>query len=328
MQLIPAEQFVGLAPIEDEVRMSKVWMRIGAPLGAVAAIVACGGTIAPDNSCGTLYDALVAMEQHCGIHEVTNQDVRAAFVAYCDALATVPGVKDLDAQYAKCAKNLDPDICAGPQCGQLGTLPANARCTDDAQCQSGFCIPTMRAGPKTEQMCGSCAALVGLGASCGGNTKFICGADLFCGNDGICHARPSCNGTYCKMEQFCDGQTCQPRPTKGESCATQQCVPAYACIDGVCRDRVAPGGPCPTGNECEILGMCDMSTHLCMQKGGAGAPCNGAPCADGLWCMGGSQVCEVPKALGASCVVDNFECATGLWCTAGTCELPAFSLCQ
>lgn len=295
-------------------RASKVFAVI--VTSSIGLAIACGGNVIQDDSCGSFVDALTAMFQQCGIQAPMNSDSRAAFVAYCNALAGAPGAKDVDVQYAACTKNLNPSICAGPQCGPRGTLAAGAACTDYAQCQSGFCIPASSAGPNTEQTCGTCGALGEQGASCGTSTNVVCDvqAELSCSTNETCQPIPPA----------------QPLPTKGQPCTTT-CTAAYACINGVCSDRLGPGSPCPTGNDCQLDDVCNPLTHVCSAKVGAGVSCDVPPdfnACDGLVCTGGSHVCEAPKPLGASCVVGNFECATGLWCTNGQCELPDFTVCK
>lgn len=298
--------------------------------GFVVFALACGGVITTNDSCGPFVDAINAMFQQCGVPSPDNAGARAAFVAYCNALASAPGAADVGAQYAACTKNLDAKICGGPQCSLRGKLASNAPCTDGAQCQSGLCVPTGSAGPATEQTCGTCAALGEQGAICS-TPNVVCDTNLVCNNQ-TCEPLPGCgNGGPCTGESYCDGQACQPLPSKGQACTTR-CLAAYACIGGVCSDRVAPGGPCPTGQECQIFDFCNPVTHVCSNRVGAGVSC-GVPdaynaCADGLFCTNGSHVCVAPAPLGASCGVGNGECATGLWCANGTCQVPDFTLCK
>jgi hypothetical protein len=299
--------------------------------------VACGGKMDAQDSCGAFFDRLTGILAQCGAPELPDPAGRDSFVAYCDALARAPGVKDLAAQYDACAQNLDPNVCGGPQCAPRGTLAAGAACTDGAQCASGMCGASRIVAPTSEQTCGTCLALVEQGASCGPSAPCDAYANLYCDTaSGTCQPvaglGASCaKGEACDGELYCDGQTCQPLPEKGQPC-TDRCTAAYACIGGVCGDRVAAGGACPHGDDCELGLSCDPETHVCNASVGEGAACGGpeahfALCAAGLVCTS-DDICEAPKPQGAPCVAGQLECATDLVCANGRCELPDFTLCQ
>jgi hypothetical protein len=278
----------------------------------VGLVIACGGKEAgPGESCGAFFDELVAMYTQCGEPGLLAPAARGSFVDYCNALAAAPGVGDLAAEYAACSQNLDPSLCGGPQCSARGKLSAGTACTDGAQCASGVCVPTGQAIASSDQSCGTCGAFAEQGESCP-QTPCDPLAGLYCTVAGTCQPRVatggSCaNGETCAIGRTCDAQTktCQPLPSKGEPCTTD-CISPYACISGVCADRVGASSHC-TANECDLDLFCDPSSHTCVP-----APPTSTP----------------NELEGEPCTVGHDQCTPPLVCASGTCKVPDFTLCK
>ncbi|HSQ61802.1 MAG TPA: hypothetical protein VLM85_01255 [Polyangiaceae bacterium] len=313
-------------------------IRSCAVLGVAAFVfaTACSSGSA-GSSCGAYYDKLVAFLTQCGSGTTINTSQRDAFIAYCNELATAPGVTNLGGQLDACAATLDPSTCATPTCTIRGTLPASTGCATSVQCQSGDCLVVGSTDPTTELKCGTCEALATQGGDC---TNAVCDTGLYCDSTTKkCTPKvtqgASCTSlTQCATGLYCDSQskTCLSTPTKGQPCTTT-CAAQYACISGTCADRVGAGGSCPSGNECQSSLTCNPQTHVCetLPAANAGEPCGFVNnqyvvCGSGLVCASGT--CAAPKQQGAPCTVGNQECAINLVCSGGTCQVPDFGTCK
>lgn len=144
-----------------------------------------------------------------------------------------------------------------------------ARCSTFRPCRDGLLC--------TRGDSGTCATLVGDGASCGGGTGALCGFPLVCNAAGRCEHRR----TFCPAGQF-------------RALSPSLCVPgrtgAQACDSQGMRDVCVNGSPCATGR--------------CAPDGALDAPCRpSAPhCDDGLVC-GAGGVCVA--------AIERVECSNG-----------------
>ena len=100
--------------------------------------------------------------------------------------------------------------------------------------------------------------------------------------------------------------------------AVSDCAQGLACWDKVCVDLCQPlmlGEPCSGLQACAEGQFCSPDDMRCRQTSGAGEPCFGSDCAEGLTCSfspGEGPVCVALSGIGESC--DFSECAEGLAC--------------
>ena len=110
-------------------------------------------------------------------------------------------------------------------------------------------------------------------------------------------------------------------PTIGASCASLgDCCAGLKCVGDWCRECVASGNPCTSGDCCANGLVCRDA--LCREPCGAqGATCAGGDCcADGLVCR--DALCRAPcGAQGATCAEGDC-CADGLVCRDALCREP------
>ena len=244
--------------------------------------------------------------------------------------------------------------CENPR----GSLADGAPCYDGIQCQSSACKKTGSgggdAGTTTGLHCGTCDPRAAENAKCdnSGATAPQCMSGLSCTN-GTC-VKPTpipvgnpCSfsgppGANCATGSTCNSPpngtpTCTLLPTKGEKC-TFQCATGLVCAAGTCAERVAVGGACPTGLECQSTLYCDGPTKLCTayKIAKAGEACGngttGTRCDAGLACKTQGQppvgTCVALKARGEACISNDGECASYLTCISGTCQIPDPSQCK
>lgn len=229
---------------------------------------------------------------------------RATFVAD-RAEACVQATRD------SCA--LDPWSLTECRAVFVGASPAGGACASSIECAPGLeCDRT--------DTCGRCepgpsltTVEAGLGQECGfvegGDTLRVCGAQLVCGQSGVCEG------------QVADGQPCT---------RTEQCRGASVCLSDIGQDEVC--GVIPVrelGQSCsnedgEGFGLCNRVKGLscqdgtCVQlgdgaEGSVCAPGDEVPCDLGLTCDGGTARCVPRKPAGAACELDRD-------CESGTCE--------
>lgn len=339
-----------------------------ASASVVAILAACSSSTtgtASSDACAKYFDSLVQTGTRCGI---TGSSVDPAnktnFVAYCQATVTAPGSGVTDSYLSTCGNALASatscNISQVPGCeNPAGKLANSAPCLTGAQCQSGACdgsgsAPTdggvADAGTSTGPSCGTCQPRAAENAACGG-TNPQCMSGLTC-NSGTCVKSVSipsggaCSysgppGTNCATGTTCipgsgGTTTCEALPKKGEQC-TYICDTGLTCSKGTCQEKVAVGGACPTGNECQSTLYCDQATKLCaaLKVGKAGDACGssaGVKCDAGLSCkssvVDGPTTCIALKNKGETCVASSDECAAYLDCISGTCQTPDPSQCK
>lgn len=127
--------------------------------------------------------------------------------------------------------------CAAPNDPQVCGVPANERCSSDADCDPS----------------GRCHAVVdpcspdGIGSECrppcsdGG-----CGEGFVCGAGGACEAIACDEGWSCEPQQACDPVLAQSGPVHARAhgcvaiaCSSDgECPGGGACVNGVCQDDV------------------------------------------------------------------------------------------
>lgn len=162
-----------------------------------------------------------------------------------------------------------------------------------------------------------------------------CPPTQYCGDDGLCVARPP---GECTSDDGCDeGEMCQiPVDCVGEGadcfakcvplvCSEGTCPDGLVCIDETC---VEPPGcdddnPCPDGllcdegecrppnsGPCEDDDDCELEDEICVAgECGEAVPCDDAEdCEDGLQCFDG--VCRDPCTEDADCAPPLFRCDT------------------
>lgn len=113
-----------------------------------------------------------------------------------------------------------------PDAGPM-LLPVGARCTVDAACSSGICLPPERGGLCTRACADAlqCAGEVGFSAACGPATR---GGEV---------------GTYCLPYEG------SGEPV-GEPCELHADCQSSSCIQGTCTEACNEPGDCPVGLEC------------------------------------------------------------------------------
>ncbi|NUP10400.1 MAG: hypothetical protein HOW73_30490 [Polyangiaceae bacterium] len=183
------------------------------------------------------------------------------------------------------------DVLIGDPC----TFPI---CADGA----GFCAE------------GTCVERPSEGDAC---QSLECAPGLLC-LDGECHA-PLEDGQSCAVDDQCTPPSrciqgvCGTPGTEGASCVDATgCVQGLVCDNDVCS---LPGPPPCAGHEtCGSAALC-ANVPICLDRGGAGAPCtNDDACAESFHCDGALEECVALPVAGEPCVNGTF-CAPGLACT-------------
>ncbi|HJL14102.1 MAG TPA: hypothetical protein RMH99_00530 [Sandaracinaceae bacterium LLY-WYZ-13_1] len=243
--------------------------------------------------------------------------VEATCPGTCVALAEAGmGCDDDD----ECAEGL---ACVGGSCearrGEGGSCAGDDDdCMAGLYCEAGTCATRPTEGDPCERPVGvsecadalvctgpegsrTCATGAADGASCDADTP--CAPGLRC-NDGsntcirIVAAGGACSASrQCPFYFWCDGGTCVPLPTAGESCSLAPSCVQGQCESGTC-ERRADGETC-RGSFVAPFGDCDA----------------------GLYCDSGT--CTATSSDGASCTDDD-ECGDGMECrddgTDDTCR--------
>ncbi len=238
---------------------------------------------------------------------------------------------------AGCDTNLD-SVAACDQVLQ-GTLAADAECSSDFQCASGYC--------NTSETCpGVCEATLAAGSPCDSDSQ--CNFGLVCDFDvdpSVC-ATPAAKADQgeaceyddqCKYGLFClitDFETyvgaCEPWLALGDLCngdgnMGMVCEPGLACssTSGECENQTVVG----VGETCdnETL-VCDFSqraicmegdvTGTCLALPGDGEACLMENCWAGNYC-GADTICHTMGDIGDACTEDN-QCLSN-WCDVTTC---------
>jgi cysteine-rich repeat protein len=240
---------------------------------------------------------------------------------------------------------------AGEPCG------VGVECAGDLVCSSpvaGTCEARGQAGDSCigigQGTCASglvCDALLEcrhsppeLGEPCGVGVE--CAGDLACSSPvaGRCEARGQagdfCYGIgqgTCESGLVCDAsfQCRHDPPERGEPCGIGvSCAGSLVCsadVAGTCGDRGGSGdscsgigqGSCQAGLVCGVLRECRHDPPELDETCGPFVPC-----ADGLFCQGGTQRCKEYKTVGEGCSAFNL-CAPGLACDpcfTSSCNYP------
>ena len=196
----------------------------------------------------------------------------------------------------------DPTAVSSLEILDLGG-PIGASCSEDAECDSNFCVDGVCCDTACEGACVACTAeLKGWGedGTCGAvvegtNPRSLCEDEgaASCGTTGVCDASGNCavyeDGTSCG-----DGMSCQ----------------AGACVSGSPCFGKSDGTECGEGKVCQA-GECVAAPADCAEQP------DGAICAEGGGCTVG--ICR-----DGDCVetykLDGTRCEGGV-CIAGECRL-------
>jgi len=334
---------------------------------AVAILAACSSptSTASSDACSKYFDTLAQTTTRCGSASSSFDPAdKTNFVAFCQATVAAPGSGVTDSYLNTCngalAATTSCNISQVAGCeNPSGKLANGAACYSGAQCVSGECSKTggvstdggiADAGAATGISCGTCDPRAAENAACdaSGVTAPRCMSALTCTN-GTC-VKPvtipsggACSytgppGTNCAAPTTCipgsnGAGTCGAPPKKGEKCSFI-CDTNLTCTAGTCQDKVALGGACPTGTECQSTLYCDSASKLCaaLKAGKSGDPCaTGVKCDPGLSCraVGDSALTCMPlKNKGEACIASANECAMYLDCIGGTCQTPDPSQCK
>jgi hypothetical protein len=215
-----------------------------------------------------------------------------------------------------CAKTAN-NGCGGYQCiYSPGVRQAGEPCLMSLQCASLFCKGTAVRGADGAALpdaiqCGTCAARLPKGASCGVDDACEVGLSCF---DGVCRER---GGPGAPGHVWAD-------------CA----LPSWICkSDGFCGAVTPDGQPCGSSSDCATSTGCDVATKRCTpavyQK--PGAPCDGEVrrCEAGL-CDKASGVCPTVLPDGTPCDPTGRATACDVYarCFDGICQIPDPATCK
>jgi hypothetical protein len=210
----------------------------------------------------------------------------------CTLELTLPGSTHDASKIAACASAYQAQSCdelfyggGSVTCTTPGTLADAASCVRDAQCQSGSC------DEQSDDGCGTCEALPGVGQTC-----------------------------TCKTQAFL-GQSCGP---------TAACGYPMKCVAGQCQ-KAATSGPCSTYKDCDFWqgawctnGQC---TQMTIAKVGEACNASGTFCEAGAECDWAAGVCVAFAKKSQACASAGPDCDEPYDCVGGTCALPNPALC-
>ena len=217
----------------------------------------------------------------------------------CAALATTPCVQALcEPQSKRCVAVAKPDFAVCDD-GEL--------CSAESLCSSGVCKTTKPANCDDANPCTLDVCVTDQGCKHGPKASGACSDDNPCTLGDHCEAGAcvaQSNACVCATDQDCKGF------------ATDLCVGALQCSQGVCAVNPATKVDCGDGNPC-TTDLCDKASGACSHSAiGDGLPCDdGDVCTFGEACAGltckaaGSLVCS---ASAGSCPT---SCDTKLGCT-------------
>lgn len=297
--------------------------------------------------CGYCIDGGVCQNGHCvgGTRLEANVECRPA-ASDCDAAETCPATTDSD---YRCPA--DKKLPEGTFCGEMPTLPCDARDTCDG---AGQCIDRVR---EPEHQCrpkdpdNDCD----VADFCDGQNK-ECPDDQFAPEDTICGGPPQ---GPCDAQDTCDAngkcvdlvhdntQLCNPRdPTNdcdvddycdgtNKECPAAFAAPGTLCEDGnLCTgisgqpDACNADGECIGGgavvctntNPCRTGGTCDPATGQCS----FGFQPPETPCDDGIACTVGDEcdgngTCQPGAPMDSDC--PRTDCAAGVCDPVVGCRL-------
>lgn len=242
-----------------------------------------------------------------------------------------------------------------PACATPGTLPGGAHCQGHMACQSSFCDED-EAGERRcyalAQNGGECPSrtLCPPGQGCeGGRCETIEALSLESGNapqgatGDPCYETSYCQeGLFCLFSASLDEGTCAEPPQASVPCVSDRpfvadaprtiCdLESYCSEDGMCEALPTIGEPCAVRSDgalpvCRAGSYCEPRSELCEEPRAAGASCrlptlfsttSGVPIAPECDAEGG-LVCVCPA--GSSCEPGFGQCRHGVW-PGEPCEL-------
>ncbi|HET6150225.1 MAG TPA: hypothetical protein VFH68_21980 [Polyangia bacterium] len=241
-----------------------------------------------------------------------------------------------------CATNAD---CDGQPCVNLscGKLKVGAACTNDTDCELGFCTDGVCCDVRCAGQCQACNLSSSVGRCSpvmGGDDVGTCTGTTTCNAAGACTKKTgqTCTATTeCASGQCVDGHCCDT-PCTGSclTCATGTCSPVRGADDpNTCTGTMTcnASGVCTRKNGQTCTGTGDCSSGNCVDGHCCDTPCTGSclTCATGTCspvrgaddpgtCTGtmtcnASGVCS--KKLGQTCTAGS-ECVAG-FCADGRC---------
>lgn len=331
---------------------------------------ASGGDVVA--ACGTYFDSLAKRAATCAADEGIplspgsdfSPDTRAAFVEQCRLTLGGAGTAITPAYLTRCAAAVDqqPPGCLpdDPERGIAecllppGTAAVGAPCSDNEQCESGYCGKERReAGTGAPPFCGQCVATPGEGAPCAASGR-LCGNGLTC-LGGTCRKEPApvAAGGTCATRQGDEARcqwgleclrvegggevtgVCGTLPGAGASC-TDRCAKPLQCRGGTCVAPAAEGGDCPLSGECRRDLFCEPASKKCRAFSvvGVGATCGtpGVKCEGTLACVrsagGGTATCAPRVPVGAACTEEGAPCTHLARCVEGFCRYDDPSACK
>ena len=287
--------------------------------------------------------------QQCAADQAT--ELTADFSAFAAAI-TAGRVSFDEMQYTACIAalgNVDCDL--GVDADECNFL-VGVRGAGDACQLSAECAPGLYCSADGVAVCGMCQPEATLGNSCA-NDPCVDGAacaqtgagTLVCvngqadeGNQCGTVATGFCRGNLQCVEDLFGFATCERPAGPGGQCATDgqnvadcNILVNQACIAGICQavNWVGPGTSCAGTNACDINGLCEPTSQVCLARPTANQACgaNGI-CADGHFCDG--QLCRAQFGQGVTCTA-GAQCSGTLDCAGPTgqrsCEQPSWMTC-
>jgi hypothetical protein len=244
---------------------------------------------------------------------------------------------------ADCELGLGPNDCSflTGQRTQGQSCNYNAECSPDQYCSAngvavcGMCSPRIA----LQQDCsndpcvsGSVCAQTNTGASVCvpeyANENAACG-DI---NSGFCRGRLQCRDPQALNAPVCvrpagAGQACSSNSNTTPDCNFGD---NQICLNAVCTSItwVGPGGNCTGASGCNIQGICDQASMVCLARPTNNQLCIQNTCAQGHYCDG--TICRSQLQTGASCT-DSNQCDSNLSCIGAfgnrDCGTPSWQAC-
>jgi hypothetical protein len=282
---------------------------------AVVLLSACGNERAPNPpdysaACNAYADAVFGVCDGPPRPSAEVTRLRGRWLKACNARLSLTGTSLTAERLQGCAQSVHSSGCAaledprGPCATASGSLPSNAPCAENAQCQSAECFS--HSAPNGGASCGKCIAAAGLGESC---EAARCATDAMCAR-----ADGSAEWVCLPVVYGAPGVPCgpgMPPCAAGAFCDTGR---------GVCAAAGAQGAACSTEPECLPPLICALDSTLrtpstCAAPGQAGAHCTyDVECATGLGCDATAGQCGAVTWVSA-----GQACGGTVRCLVGTC---------